>query len=81
MLLRSMNPQVIAMDEILAGGLPRGSLCRRMRVRVITTAHAAFPTLSAATYTDFFFGAGCFNNIVVIEIMPGVRSYRLETLQ
>lgn len=83
MLLRSMNPQVIAMDEISSPEDCRAAASAvGCGVRVIATAHAASVSdLKRRNVYRFLLAQDVFNNIVVIENNAGVRSYRLETLQ
>lgn len=83
MLLRSMNPQVIAMDEISSPEDCRAAASAvGCGVRVIATAHAAAVSdLKRRNVYRFLLAQDVFNNIVVIENNAGVRSYRLETLQ
>lgn len=83
MLLRSMNPQVIAMDEISS---PEDCLAAASAVgcgvRVIATAHAASVSdLNRRNVYKGLFTQNVFKSVVVIENNAGVRSYRLETLQ
>lgn len=83
MLLRSMNPQVIAMDEISS---PEDCLAAASAVgcgvRVIATAHAASVSdLNRRNVYKGLFTQNIFKSVVVIENSAGVRSYRLEMLQ
>lgn len=83
MLLRSMNPQVIAMDEISS---PEDCLAAASAVgcgvRVIATAHAASVSdLKRRNVYRLLLAQDVFKSIVVIENNAGVRSYRLEMLQ
>lgn len=83
MLLRSMNPQVIAMDEISS---PEDCLVAASAVgcgvRVIATAHAASVSdLNRRNVYKGLFTQNVFKSVVVIENNAGVRSYRLEMLQ
>lgn len=83
MLLRSMNPQVIAMDEISS---PEDCLAAASAVgcgvRVIATAHAASVSdLNRRNVYKGLFTQNVFKSVVVIENNAGVRSYRLEMLQ
>lgn len=83
MLLRSMNPQVIAMDEISS---PEDCLAAASAagcgVRVIATAHAASVSdLKRRNGYRLLLAQDVFKSIVVIENNAGVRSYRLEMLQ
>ena len=83
MLLRSMNPQVIAMDEISS---PEDCLAAASAVgcgvRVIATAHAvSVSDLKRRNVYRLLLAQDVFKSIVVIENNAGVRSYRLEMLQ
>lgn len=83
MLLRSMNPQVIAMDEISSPEDCRAAASAvGCGVRVIATAHAAAVSdLNRRNVYKGLFMQNVFKSVVVIENNAGVRSYRLEMLQ
>lgn len=82
MLLRSMNPQVIVMDEISS---PDDCLSAASAVgcgvRVIASAHAATTDeLKNRTVYRKLIEPGMFTAAIVIENHGGVRSYRWEAL-
>lgn len=80
MLLRAMNPQVIAMDEISSpediGAAETASGCG---VRIIATAHAAGRSeLQVRPIYKKLLEHGMFNGLIVIKSCCGVRSYSYE---
>lgn len=82
MLLRAMNPQVIAMDEISSpediGAAETASGCG---VRIIATAHAAGRSeLQVRPIYKKLLEHGMFNGLIVIKSCCGVRSYSYEEI-
>lgn len=82
MLLRAMNPQVIAMDEISSpediGAAETASGCG---VRIIATAHAAGrQELQVRPIYKKLLEHGMFNGLIVIKSCCGVRSYSYEEI-
>lgn len=82
MLLRAMNPQVIAMDEISSpediGAAETASGCG---VRIIATAHAAGRSeLQVRPIYKKLLEHGTFNGLIVIKSCCGVRSYSYEKI-
>lgn len=80
MLLRAMNPQVIAMDEISSpediGAAETASGCG---VRIIATAHAAGRLeLQVRPIYKKLLEHGMFGSLIVIKSCCGVRSYSYE---
>lgn len=82
MLLRSMNPQVIAMDEISSPeDICAAEAAAGCGVRLLATAHAADRTeLSRRPVYRRLLGLGIFNGVVVIENRCGKRSYTYEEM-
>lgn len=83
MLLRTMNPQVIVMDEI---STPDDCLAAASAigcgVRVIASAHAAsVDELKKRAVYRGLIESGAFTAAVIIENSGGTRSYRWESLQ
>lgn len=82
MLLRSMNPQVIAMDEI-ADGAEAEALLRAANggVVLLASVHAANAAEAAERPACRpLFAAGAFRRCVTVLCREGVRSYRAEEL-
>ena len=82
MLLRAMNPQVIAMDEISSpediGAAETASGCG---VRIIATAHAAGRSeLQVRPIYKKLLEHGMFGSLIVIKSCCGVRSYSYEEI-
>ena len=82
MLLRAMNPQVIAMDEISSpediGAAETASGCG---VRIIATAHAAGRSeLQVRPIYQKLLEHGMFGSLIVIKSCCGVRSYSYEEI-
>lgn len=82
MLLRAMNPQVIAMDEISSpediGAAETASGCG---VRIIATAHSAGRSeLQVRPIYKKLLEHGMFNGLIVIKSCCGVRSYSYEEI-
>lgn len=82
MLLRAMNPQVIAMDEISSpediGAAETSSGCG---VRIIATAHAAGRSeLQVRPIYKKLLEHGMFGSLIVIKSCCGVRSYSYEEI-
>ena len=82
MLLRAMNPQVIAMDEISSpediGAAKTASGCG---VRIIATAHAAGRSeLQVRPIYKKLLEHGMFGSLIVIKSCCGVRSYSYEEI-
>lgn len=82
MLLRAMNPQVIAMDEISSpediGAAETASGCG---VRIIATAHAAGRLeLQVRPIYKKLLEHGMFGSLIVIKSCCGVRSYSYEEI-
>lgn len=82
MLLRAMNPQVIAMDEISSpediGAAETASGCG---VRIIATAHAAVRLeLQVRPIYKKLLEHGMFGSLIVIKSCCGVRSYSYEEI-
>ena len=82
MLLRAMNPQVIAMDEISPpediGAAETASGCG---VRIIATAHAAGRSeLQVRPIYKKLLEHGMFGSLIVIKSCCGVRSYSYEEI-
>lgn len=82
MLLRSMNPQVLAVDEITApADAAAVALAANCGVAVIATAHGAGPDdlFRRPLYRELM-GQRVFQRLVTIEMKGGDRRYRVEDL-
>ena len=82
MLLRCMNPQVLAMDEITApGDVQAAEEAVGCGVRLLATAHAEnVAEFRTRPLYRRLLRDGVFKNAVVVENHAGARSYRLEAL-
>ena len=82
MLLRAMNPQIIAMDEISSPeDVEAAETASGCGVRLIATAHAADKSeLYRRPVYKRLLELGVFKNTVVIENRCGRRSYSYEEL-
>ena len=82
MLLRAMNPQIIAMDEISSPeDVEAAETASGCGVRLIATAHAADKSeLYRRPVSKRLLELGVFKNAVVIENRCGRRSYSYEEL-
>ena len=82
MLLRAMNPQIIAMDEISSPeDVEAAETASGCGVRLIATAHAADKSeLYRRPVYKRLLELGVFKNTVVIENLCGRRSYSYEEL-
>ncbi len=74
MLLRTMSPQVLAMDELGAWDLPPLSVSLLSGVRLLATAHAS----RREELAEKGLPLSLFQVLVHIEKKKGLRSYRLE---
>lgn len=82
MLLRSMSPQVIAMDEI-SGEAESRSLLRAVGcgVLLLTSAHGAdFADAARRPACRMLLDAGVFSRCVTLSLRGGQRRYRVEAL-
>lgn len=82
MLLRAMNPQVIAMDEISSPeDISAAETASGCGVRIIATAHAAGRSeLQVRPIYKKLLEHGMFNGLIVIKSCCGVRSYSYEEI-
>ena len=82
MMLRSMNPQLVAMDEISsAEDIKAAEEISGCGVKILATAHAAgISDLSKRPIYKRLFDMNIFRYAMVIENNNGVRSYKLEEL-
>ena len=82
LLLRAMNPQVLAADEITApedvAALISAAGCG---VKLLATAHGSSrDDLSRRPLYRELMGAGVFERLLLIHAEHGVRSYQVEVL-
>lgn len=82
MMLRSMNPQLVAMDEISsAEDIKAVEEISGCGVKILATAHAAgISDLRVRPIYKRLFDMDIFKYAIVIESKNGIRSYKLEVL-
>lgn len=82
MLLRCMNPQVIAVDEITAEADIRAmTMAANCGVGLLATIHAQDKAeLEGKPLTRMLLASGAFAQAIVIENRNGERTYRWEKL-
>ena len=83
MLLRGMNPQVLAADEITAPGDAAAlEMAANCGVALLATAHGAGPDdLDRRPLYRRLKEAGVFQRLILIEVRGGVRRYQVRTLE
>lgn len=83
MLLRAMNPQIIAMDEISAGeDIKAATEAAGCGVHLFATAHARdISDMSSRPLYRALLREGVFEYALIIEKCGDLRSYRLEALR
>jgi len=81
-LLRTMNPQILAMDEITGGEDASVCLaCAGCGVKLLATAHAAdLQELRAGALYASLARSGVFERVITIRQSPGGREYREDCL-
>ena len=83
LLLRGMNPQVLAMDEITtAEDIEALSHAMGCGATLLATAHGdGVEDLTRRPVYRAMTEAGIFRKVVLIHRVNGIRYYRVETLQ